>query len=206
MGGHLLDFGSGVGFLAVSPEFPPCMKPVAVPVLTLAQAASLPVPFFLFLPTLWGSPKPCGVCKALDLHQTSVWGKLLGTDQLCWLGAPQTLPCPLRGSLQGTPWWIWDVGTGKRAPQLPVLSSASHLCPNPVLMQVTPVSLSPFPSVCVRLLKGRIQVSSGNAFSLLRVRARTLSCPFTVRLEPLLQGMLLPGKEAELGCTARAGG
>lgn len=202
-----------VGFPAVSLQFPLCMKPVAC-----GCACANPGPGCLFCLCPFSSSSPlCGVLQGpvvpirLWTSISPLFGGAAGDRSAVLAGSPSNPSLPLEGDSHkghpsGTPWWISDVSTGQRASQLPVPSSASYLCPNPVPVWVTPFSLSPFPSVCVRLLKGRIQVSSGNAFSLPRVRARTFSCPPTVRLELLLRRLLLPGKEAGSGCTAQARG
>lgn len=135
-----------VGFSAVSPQFPPCMKPAAC---GCACANFSPGCCFCLCPSSFSSSSllclvfqgPAVACKALDLHQPSCVEELLGTDLVTSLavlsGSSSDPSLPLGGPYRGLQ-WIWDVGTGQRAPWPPVPSSAV-----PVPVPVTPVSLFP---------------------------------------------------------------
>lgn len=164
--------GLWVGFSAVSPQFPPCMKPAAC---GRACANSGPGCIFCLCPSSSSSSSllclvsqgPAVTCKVLDLHQPSSVEELLGTDLVISLavlsGSSSDPSLPLGRSLQGS---SVHLGCGHRAEGS--LASCSFLCyPYPSASNSC-LSLSPFHSVCVRLLTGRIQVSSGNAFSLPR--------------------------------------
>lgn len=171
-----------VGFSAVSPQFPPCMKPAAC---GCACANSSPGCCFCLCPSSSSSSSllclvsqgPAVACKALDLHQPSCVEELLGTDLVTSLavlsGSSSDPSLPLGRSLQGTSVYS---GCGHRAKGS--LASCPFFCYPCPSASNSCLSLSPFPSVCVRLLTGRIQVSSGNAFSLPRGRVHG---PFLAR-------------------------
>ena len=148
---------------------------MAVPVLTLAQAA-----YFCRCPSssssssssplCKGLPRPCGAVQGSGPPSALLCGGAAGDRSGDVLGCAsweplKTFPAPL-----GVPTWdpsgfgMWAPGKGLPSLLSPPLPATLHLSPVPI--RVTPVSLSRFPSVCVRLLTGRIQVSSGNAFSL----------------------------------------
>lgn len=100
-------------------------------------------------------------------HQLSCVEELLGTDLVTSLavlsGSSSDPSLPLGRSLEGI---LVYLGCGHRAEgSLTFCPFLCYPCPS---ASNSCLSLSPFPSVCVRLLTGRIQVSSGNAFSLPR--------------------------------------
>lgn len=158
------------------PQFPPCMEPAACGCACANPSWGC---FFCLCPSLsFSSSLPsrgltgsCGavqgsrlpsalLCRGVDGGRSS---DILGCAS--WLPL-KCLPCPLQVP-PGDPGRCGMRASGRGLPSFLSAPVPSTLHPSPVPVRVTPVSLSRFPSVHVRLLTGRIQVSSGKAFSLL---------------------------------------
>lgn len=133
--------------------------------LTLAQAvaSACALPHLPLLPALLGFPRPCSDVQGSGPPSALLCGGAAGHRSGDILG------CAVWELIRPIP-ISWEVPTGHLSLfgmwAQGSLASCAFLCfPCPSASNSC-LSLSPFPSVCVRLLTGRIQVSSGNTFSL----------------------------------------
>lgn len=141
------------GFPAVSPQFPPCMKPAAC---GCACANPGPGCCFSLCPSssscssssllCGGLPRPCGAVQGYGSISPLVW-------RSCWARSGDILGCagwePLKPfpALWGVPtgdpggFGMWAPGKGLPSFLSPPLPAS--LRPSPIPMRVTPVSLFP---------------------------------------------------------------